>query len=540
MVSAMSPSSRPASRYQRRILAWGAGAACLLYVVGAPLYLGRIESDLTDRVTSELTAAGYDGVTVSFSGQTGSIRCATPLGDPRAALDLAYSVRGVRTIEDLPDACRVRTAHEPASATTAVDGSDPVASEATALADTAATTAAASSTSTSAPAVADFGTVLAVLAGNPQFSLLHQLVRDADLGDVLAGEAPVTLFAPTNAAFDALPADAIAQLRNDSELLARVLAHHVVDGRWSSADLTAGPLDTLAADTLAITTGAAGVRVDGAPILDADVMARNGVVHTVGTLLLPDDVDLSAPDLVAATTATFADGGYTLRGVVRSEVERTVLVDAATAAVGADHVVDELEVDPDVGLDAATAQTLATLVPVIADALAGGAATYDGDTIVITGTYVDAAARTAVEQAAEAAGADVALVEQPAATADQAAALEAALNDYVAANPIRFEPSASRLDSSAEPILDELARRVRALTGVAITVEGHTDSDGGAQENLILSQLRAVAVQEALVARGVPAAAVSAEGFGSARPIVVDGVEDKAASRRVEFRVEVR
>ena len=531
----MSSSSRPASRYQRRILAWGGGAACLLYVVGAPIYLDRVETDLTERVTAELSAAGYDGVTVSFSGQTGSIGCSEPLRDPRAALDLAHAVRGVRTIDELPDACRVRTVPDDDEAADP-QPSDPTTTRATIAP---ASTGVTSTSSTTTAAVADFGTVLAVLAGNPQFSLLSQLVQDAELGGELGGDAVVTLFAPTNAAFDALPADAIAQLRSDGDLLARVLAHHVVEGRHRSADLTPGPLATLAGDELEIAGAGDGVRVDGAAIVEPDVLAGNGVVHAVDTLLLPDGVDLAAPQQPPATSATFADGGYVLSGVVRSEVERTVLVDAATAAVGADAVVDELAVDPDVGLDQSTAQALASLVPVIADSLVSGAATFDGDGVAVTGSYAVESGRTAVEQAAAAVGAEVELTAPPAATPDDAAALEAALNEYVAANPILFEPSSSQLDASAQPILDEVARRTLEFAGVSITVEGHTDSDGGTQENLVLSQLRAVAVQEALVARGLPEEAVASEGFGSTQPIVVDGVEDKAASRRVEFRVEV-
>ena len=46
----MAGPSRPASRYQRRILGWGLGLVCLLYVIGAPIYLNRVETDLTDRV----------------------------------------------------------------------------------------------------------------------------------------------------------------------------------------------------------------------------------------------------------------------------------------------------------------------------------------------------------------------------------------------------------------------------------------------------------------------------------------------------------
>ena len=528
----MSSSSRPAARYQRRILAWGGGVACLLYVVGAPIYLDRVEGDLTERVSDELAAAGFAGVAVTFSGQTGSLDCVEPLGNPRAALDVAYAVRGVRSMNDLPDACRVRTTPD-GGAEEPVD-TEPDADLTTASTGTDATDPASSTTSTLA---ADFATVLDVLRGNPQFSLLHQLVQDAALADALTGSDPVTLFAPTNESFDALPADAVARLRSDPELLERVLGHHLVQGGLLVADLVTGPLVSAAGNQLDIDAEGEATTVDGASIVEPDVLAGNGVVHAVDALLLPDDVDLTAPQRLATMTATFVDGGYLLEGVVRSEVERAVLVVAATASVGATAVTDALIVDPDLGLDEPTAQALATLVTAVADSLVTGAVAFDGEAVQVTGTYADDAGRTAVEQAAAAVGAQAALVERPAATDADADQLEADLNVFVAANPILFEPSSSVLDESALPILDEVARRAGTFTGVTITVEGHTDSDGGDQANLVLSQLRAVAVQQALVDRGLDPNIVSAEGFGSTRPVLVDGVEDKAASRRVEFRV---
>jgi outer membrane protein OmpA-like peptidoglycan-associated protein/uncharacterized surface protein with fasciclin (FAS1) repeats len=554
----MPSSSRPVSRYQRRILAWGGGVACLLYVVGAPIYLDRVEGDLTERVTAELEAAGHTGVRVSFSGQTGSISCAGPLGDPRGALELAYDVRGVRSIDDLPDECRVRTDADGSDTATndAPDGATddgagataPAAGElpdgaSTLVADTDADSEAASTTSTLA---ADFETVYAVLDGNPQFSLLRQLVEDADLVGSLTGPGPLTLFAPTDAAFDALPADAVAQLRSDPDLLVRVLGHHLVEAELLVADLAAGALTTVAGDQAEITVDptadggdATLPRIDAATIVEPDVRARNGVVHAIDALLLPADVDLSVPERLAPMTATFGDGSFTLDGVVRSEVERTILRVAATTAVGEGAVTDQLVVDPDLGLDEATAQDLATLIPVVAASLVSGTAGFDGEALVVTGTTRDEAGRAAVEQAGAAVDAAVTLTEPPPATEVDATDLEAELNAFVAANPVLFEPSSSVLDESALPVLDEIARRAQAFTGVTITVEGHTDSDGDDQENLVLSTLRAAAVQQALVARGLAPDAVSAEGFGSTRPVMVDGVEDKAASRRVEFRVVV-
>ena len=536
----MSVPSRSVSRYQRRILAWGGGLACLLYVVGAPIYLDRVETDLTERVTADLEAAGFDGVSVAFSGQTGSIDCVEPLGDPRAALDVAYAVKGVQSIEDLPDACRVRTeADSDAPTDPAVAATTTPATDASLPDTTPDAGSDAGSATTTAALVADFATIADVLGGNPQFSLLDQLVRDAELGDALTGAGPMTLFAPTNEAFDALSADAVAQLRSNPELLDRVLGHHLVEGRWLVEDLTTGSLATAAGDELEVATDGVAPVIGGATIVEPDVHAANGVVHAVDALLLPEGVDLTAPEQLASVTASFVDGRYLLEGVVRSEVERTILITAATASVSATEVTDQLSVDPDLGLDEPTAQALATLITAVADSLISGTVTFDGTMVSVAGTYADDANRTAVEAAAAAVGAEASLSARPEATETDAVDLEAELNEFVAQNPIVFEPSSSELEESALPILDEIARRAQEFTGVTITVEGHTDSDGDAQQNLVLSQLRAVTVQQALIERGLDPGSVAAEGFGSTQPIVVDGVEDKAASRRVEFRVLV-
>ena len=95
----VSPSAQPASRYRRRILGLGALATGALYVIGAPIFNERIETDLERRVPVELAEAGFAGLTASFSGQDGTITCGAPLDDPEAARAAAYDVRGVRAIE---------------------------------------------------------------------------------------------------------------------------------------------------------------------------------------------------------------------------------------------------------------------------------------------------------------------------------------------------------------------------------------------------------------------------------------------------------
>lgn len=116
--------------------------------------------------------------------------------------------------------------------------------------------------------------------------------------------------------------------------------------------------------------------------------------------------------------------------------------------------------------------------------------------------------------------------------------IEAALNAVVVETPIQFEPGSSVLTAGSETVIDDLAAELEGVVDVTVVVEGHTDSDGPTAVNDRLSQERAEAVVAALVEREVDADLLVAEGLGSAEPVLVEGVEDKEASRRVEFRVE--
>jgi OOP family OmpA-OmpF porin len=523
------PAQRPASRYRRRILVIGALATFSLYVIGAPIFNNRIEDDLEHRVPDELAAAGFTGVTARFSGQDGILDCAQPLDDPEVAIEAAYDVWGVRAIE-LDRSCRVNRAPTVAATTTTVPPE--TATVSLDPGDDAPDTTVTTSSTTVPP---DFATVGEIVATDPQFGLLSVLLDESGLDAELAdpGADPVTLFAPTDDAFDDVPADVIAELRADPDLLHRVLRHHVVAERLAVADLVDGPLATLDGGDIEVAVTAETVTVDGATIDDPDIAAANGLVHGIDRLLVPADIATEPTVTLAASSVTLADGSITLDGVVASEVERAALVNAA----GTLAVVDRLAVDPEIGLDAVTAATLVELVTGMRAHLVSGVSGFDGTSLYVTGSYVDDAEREAMATIAERLGATAELQLRPDATETDAVDLEAQLNAFVAENPILFEPSSAVLVPSAFEVIDRIVLEAQQFAGLSITVEGHTDSDGDATENLALSRLRAVAVRDALVERGIEAGSITAEGFGSERPVLVDGVEDKDASRRVEFRV---
>ena len=157
---------------------------------------------------------------------------------------------------------------------------------------TADTTVAATDTTEMATEV---GNIVAVAQGNPEFSTLVAAITAAGLGDALSGEGPFTVFAPTNAAFEALPAGLLEKLLlpENKEVLTKILTYHVVPSNVMAADVAAGDVTTLEGSTFAITTEG-GVKVNASNVTATDVPASNGVIHVIDAVLVPASVDVSS------------------------------------------------------------------------------------------------------------------------------------------------------------------------------------------------------------------------------------------------------
>jgi len=139
------------------------------------------------------------------------------------------------------------------------------------------------------------GTIVEVAQGNDDFSTLVAAIVAAGLGDALSGEGPFTVFAPTNAAFEALPEGLLEKLLlpENKDVLTSILTYHVVSGKVMAADVTAGDVATLEGSTIAITTDG-GVMINDATVTATDVEASNGVIHVIDQVIVPPTVDLSA------------------------------------------------------------------------------------------------------------------------------------------------------------------------------------------------------------------------------------------------------
>lgn len=132
--------------------------------------------------------------------------------------------------------------------------------------------------------------VVDILASNDQFSTLVAAVGAAGLAETLKGDGPFTIFAPTNAAFAALPAGTVESLLlpENKDQLVSILTYHVVPGAVTSDQLAGQRLDveTVQGQTVHI-DATNGVRVNKANVTQADIIGSNGVIHRIDSVLLP-------------------------------------------------------------------------------------------------------------------------------------------------------------------------------------------------------------------------------------------------------------
>lgn len=134
------------------------------------------------------------------------------------------------------------------------------------------------------------GDIVAVASGAGQFKTLLAAATAAGLAPTLQSAGPFTVFAPTDAAFAALPAGTVDNLLKpeNKKQLVSVLTYHVVPGKTLSGALAGKQttVGTVQGATLAI-DGRNGVTVNGAKVVSADVAASNGVIHVIDKVLLP-------------------------------------------------------------------------------------------------------------------------------------------------------------------------------------------------------------------------------------------------------------
>ena len=132
------------------------------------------------------------------------------------------------------------------------------------------------------------GNIVQTASAAGSFKTLLSLATQAGLADELAGPGPLTVFAPTDAAFKKVPAATLRKLKANPALLKRVLLYHVVSGNVTAAKVVKlRSAKTLAGPTVRIRVTGKTVRINAAKVTTTDVKATNGVIHVIDRVLLP-------------------------------------------------------------------------------------------------------------------------------------------------------------------------------------------------------------------------------------------------------------
>lgn len=239
-------------------------------------------------------------------------------------------------------------------------------------------TAAPAAPAAASPVVAK-GDLIDTATASGQFSTFLKAVSAVNLTSVLKTNQNLTLFAPTDAAFAALPAGELDKLMlpENGPLLQKVLTYHLINAKVDSTKIKGakGEVKSVEGSALLLDGSGATPMVDNAAITQTDVMASNGVLHVVDKVLIPKDV----PALQAAASAT--DTGATMN-VAANEQMAPADQSAATPAPTAST---DMAADPAATPSASTAGVNSSgVVPVSSKSPDDQAALKPGDENVVT------------------------------------------------------------------------------------------------------------------------------------------------------------
>ena len=131
--------------------------------------------------------------------------------------------------------------------------------------------------------------IVAIASGDAQFKTLTKALGSAGLVTTLQGKGPFTVFAPTDAAFAALPKGTVENLLKpeNKAKLTKILTYHVVPGSVVSTSLKSGDVKSVEGSSLKVAVSTGKVTVGGANVVKADIKASNGVIHVIDKVLMP-------------------------------------------------------------------------------------------------------------------------------------------------------------------------------------------------------------------------------------------------------------
>ena len=289
-------------------------------------------------------------------------------------------------------------------------------------------------------------------------------------------------------------------------------------------------------------------------LLSGEISSRDGALTITGVASTSSAVDaievalaqLGAVDVVVQQSAlqlggTVSSGAIEFSGVVPDDAARTAIINAANAAFGEANVSTALEptTGPPSEQDLGYVEDVVAILQPLAEGLEEGVFDIAGGQLRITGTAASVEGLAALQ-----AGLDALTTLVPSSTValppgrDAIQTIERLLEETA----ITFEPGSEVLTEQGSVVVDQIAEiLLEAFTddpSLELLIAGHTDDQGQADANLVLSLAQASAVRTALIERGLPGGSLTAVGFGQTQPVAPnDSPEGREQNRRIEFTV---
>ena len=241
------------------------------------------------------------------------------------------------------------------------------------------------------------------------------------------------------------------------------------------------------------------------------------------------------PVTAPAATAPAAAQKVVVSGTVPDEATRIGILTRVRELYGADRVVDQLGVGP-LGAPPRWNEQVQKLLTADLKRVSQGQLRIEGNVVEIAGAVDSAQTQAQIVRGL------ATRLDNPTYTVRDALRVggggQQALDAVMANRIVEFETGNATLTAEGQRLLDDLLPVLRTLQGRRFEIVGHTDSEGGRAQNMVLSAARAETVKAYLVQRGIPAASLSTSGLGPDRPVADNATaEGRARNRRIEFRV---
>lgn len=503
LLTAASPRKKTVS------LALVAGLA--LFSAGVPLYLSSIEQDLESRTLERARQLEPLVNGVSFAGQDGTIFCSSPVEYPAQLLRGLSALDGVHSVV-ADRSCRVlRAPTVDGSSTATIPSTTEIPQPTTTLGSIVRET-----TTTEALPVSNDELLLSVLESDPELTTMARLALTAGLESWL-GDVVIVL-APVDGAFDEFGADLLAEIETDVASTIALVDMHVLESVDSPR------IDT--ADDVTTIDGYAQV-IEVLDVGDRQVWLLDSVLQADGTGVLPLlEIELTnstlqiagshvSEEVLDAVTSIAEESGRTVERRFGSTSDNTMLDEAQVISLNA----------------------IERLLRAMIGSLETGVLTVADTGTSLAGSYLDENRAASLTAVAQSVGAEVSLAPPAPLGSAEIDALNDDIVELLISKPVSFISGSAEFVWGSDGVLDEIAQLLVDVPGISVVVRGHTDSDGVPESNVQLSTDRAAAVAAALIDGGLERLSVSWEGVGSAEPVIIEGVEDKELSRRVEIIV---